>query len=111
MRPQSFELYGVDWMIDQDLRLWLLEVNTSPGIVFTQSGGLEARMQSVYSDLFRLSLDKWFIPNQEGPLPNQEVLNPNNGMKLVLALDRATYPLKVKTQDKKTNPNPNPNPF
>jgi hypothetical protein len=34
MNPQNrknvFELFGFDFMIDEDLRVWLIEVNTNP---------------------------------------------------------------------------------
>lgn len=29
-RPNSFELFGFDFLVDKDLRIWLIEVNMSP---------------------------------------------------------------------------------
>ena len=31
-RRNSFELFGFDFMIDEDFRIWLIEVNTNPYI-------------------------------------------------------------------------------
>ena len=29
-RPNSFELFGFDFVVDKDLKIWLIEVNMSP---------------------------------------------------------------------------------
>lgn len=29
-KPNVFELFGFDFMIDEDFRVWLIEVNTNP---------------------------------------------------------------------------------
>jgi D-alanine-D-alanine ligase-like ATP-grasp enzyme len=31
-RKNSFEFFGFDFMIDEDFRVWLIEVNTNPQI-------------------------------------------------------------------------------
>jgi tubulin--tyrosine ligase len=44
--PNCFELYGVDFMVDEDFNVWLLELN--PGPDFKQTG---SRLNSVIRDL------------------------------------------------------------
>ena len=31
-RKNSFEFYGYDFMVDQDMKVWLIEVNSSPSM-------------------------------------------------------------------------------
>jgi tubulin monoglycylase TTLL3/8 len=37
-RPKSFELLGYDFMLDADLQVWLIEVNTSPAMDYSTVG-------------------------------------------------------------------------
>ena len=47
-RRNSFELFGFDFMIDEDFRIWLIEVNTNPYI-----GIHNDQMQNILPQMFR----------------------------------------------------------
>jgi hypothetical protein len=36
-RPNCFELVGYDFMIDEDFRTWLIEINTNPSLGLTNA--------------------------------------------------------------------------
>lgn len=36
-RKRSFELFGYDFMIDEDFKVWLIEVNTNPCLALSSS--------------------------------------------------------------------------
>lgn len=55
--PSCFEHYGLDFMVDEDLRVWLLEVN--PGPDFKQTGRrLERVVATMLDDSVTVALDR-----------------------------------------------------
>lgn len=61
-RGKSFELLGFDFLVDEDLRTWLLEVNTNPylGVANEYIEGLLGRM---IDDLLEITVDAEFKPD------------------------------------------------
>lgn len=59
-RKNCFELFGLDFMLDSDLSVWLIEVNTNPCIE-ESSRLLETLLPRMLDDLFKLTIDKIFI--------------------------------------------------
>eukprot|EP00730_Choanoeca_flexa_P008965 TRINITY_DN12564_c0_g1_i11.p1 TRINITY_DN12564_c0_g1~~TRINITY_DN12564_c0_g1_i11.p1 ORF type:complete len:952 (+),score=145.12 TRINITY_DN12564_c0_g1_i11:64-2919(+) len=56
-RKNSFELYGLDFMVDCDMNLWLLEVNASPDM--SHSTATTAKLvQAVSEDLIKVVVDR-----------------------------------------------------
>lgn len=77
-----FEIYGYDFMMDEDFRVWLIETNTNPSIT-TPGAILKAYVPRMIDDGFRLTVDKVFPPKDFGGLqdappqarrPSHEVL-------------------------------------
>ena len=71
-RKDSFELFGFDFLVDEDFRVWLIEVNTNPylGIPNAYIKGLLPKM---IDDLFKIVLDP--VLSKENP----EIDLENNG--------------------------------
>jgi len=56
--PNAFELYGFDFLVDSDWRVWLLEVNAQPD--FAQTGTeLRGVVAGVVEGALALSIDVW----------------------------------------------------
>jgi hypothetical protein len=55
-RDNCFELLGFDFLVDEDLRLWLLEVNVNPYLGIPNSY-IEGLLPKMLHDLFGLVLD------------------------------------------------------
>ena len=62
-RKNVFELLGYDFLIDEDFRLWLIEVNTNPyfGVPNPFIAGLLPKMMD---DLLSLVVDPIFPPKR-----------------------------------------------
>ena len=58
---QSFEIFGIDLMLDESLKLWLIEVNTNPSLDETNQF-LQALIPRMLDDAFKLTLDQHFKP-------------------------------------------------
>ena len=57
----NFEIFGLDFMIDADFNVWLIEVNTNPCLEIS-SGLLSRIIPTMVEHGFRLSIDPLFPP-------------------------------------------------
>jgi len=58
------EIFGYDFMIDEDLRPWLIEVNTNPCLE-ESSTLLKQLIPLMLDDAFKLTLDVLFPPKKK----------------------------------------------
>ena len=56
---QTFELFGFDFILDEDFNVWLIEVNTNPCIE-ESSNILKIYLPRMIDDMLKLSVDKLF---------------------------------------------------
>eukprot|EP00826_Nyctotherus_ovalis_P033192 TRINITY_DN2679_c0_g1_i5.p1 TRINITY_DN2679_c0_g1~~TRINITY_DN2679_c0_g1_i5.p1 ORF type:complete len:378 (+),score=76.62 TRINITY_DN2679_c0_g1_i5:64-1197(+) len=77
-RKNTFELFGYDFIIDQEFNIWLIEVNTNPCLE-QNSQLLKALIPRMLDDAFKLTLDCIFPPlpqyggaRRKYPVPNYE---------------------------------------
>ena len=58
-RHPSFEVFGYDFMLDSELKPWLIEVNTNPCLELS-SACLGRVIPSMLDGAFRIVLDSWY---------------------------------------------------
>lgn len=58
-RRSTFELFGYDFIIDEDFKVWLIEINTNPCLE-ESSKLLESLIPRMVDDGFKLTLDQIF---------------------------------------------------
>ena len=54
-----FEIFGYDFILDKDFKLWILEINNNPGLSIS-SPVIEKLIPRMIDDAFRLTIDKVF---------------------------------------------------
>lgn len=69
-KRHSFEIMGYDFMIDEQLRPWLIEVNTNPCLEET-SALLRQLLPRMIDDAFKLTLDV-YLPGPKASAAGQE---------------------------------------
>ena len=58
-RKHCFELFGYDFILDEDFNVWLIEVNTNPCIE-ESSNLLKILLPRMIEDMLRLTIDRAF---------------------------------------------------
>lgn len=56
-RKNSFEFFGYDFMVDENLKVWLIEVNSSPSMETKNQPVLARLVKSVLTDLAKVVID------------------------------------------------------
>ena len=56
-RKNSFALYGYDFMVDENLKVWLIEVNLSPSLNSDKQPVLKDLIDTVLVDLAKVVVD------------------------------------------------------
>eukprot|EP00825_Cyclidium_porcatum_P008697 TRINITY_DN14346_c0_g1_i1.p1 TRINITY_DN14346_c0_g1~~TRINITY_DN14346_c0_g1_i1.p1 ORF type:complete len:216 (+),score=50.20 TRINITY_DN14346_c0_g1_i1:107-754(+) len=77
-KEQTFELFGLDFMIDDNFQVWLIEINTNPCLEF--SAPLLAKIiPQLVDNALRIAVDPLFPPPQPEEWPyNKKFLVPDN---------------------------------
>lgn len=68
-RKHVFELYGYDFLIDEDFRTWLIEVNTNP-YLGTPNKYMEELVPQMVDDMLEIVLDPLLPPKSKPPKGN-----------------------------------------
>lgn len=67
-RESSFEVFGLDFMIDDNFKVWLIEVNTNPCL--EPSSSLLARLiPTMIENAFRVAIDPILMPPPSNEWP------------------------------------------
>jgi len=67
-RYNSFEIFGYDFMIDEDMRPWLIEVNTNPCLELT-APYIARLIPAMVENSIKIAVDPIFPPP---PVPNSK---------------------------------------
>ena len=63
-RKHVFELFGFDFLLDEDFRLWLIEINTNP-FLGTPNKEMQRLVPQMVEDMVKLTVDPVFKPKSK----------------------------------------------
>jgi len=95
-RRNGFELFGFDYMIDEDFRVWLIEVNTNPYIGIHNSG-MKNVLPEMFASLFKIVIDPVFDSSLDTPEKQGEyelLYSRNKGINMRRPPGEGVYPIK-----------------
>lgn len=72
-RNTSIELYGVDILVDSDLKCWLMEVNISPSMAGTDVEFDSNQKREILAEMYNMARVVDCDPNAEKPCPQIEI--------------------------------------
>lgn len=75
-RKFCFELFGYDFILDEDFNTWLIEINTNPCIE-ESSELLKMLLPRMIEDMMKLTIDVVFPKNRLKKRQNKEPMSPN----------------------------------
>ena len=70
-RRNVFELFGFDFLLDEDLRIWLIEVNYNP-FLGCPNGYMKKLVPKMINDMLKIVLDPVLAPKT---VPDPDVEN------------------------------------
>ncbi|KRX03061.1 hypothetical protein PPERSA_10142 [Pseudocohnilembus persalinus] len=76
-RQNTFEIFGLDFMIDSEFKPWLIEINTNPDITTTCSALLARIVPNMVENALRIGLDPFFPPPINWPNPKKHQVQDN----------------------------------
>jgi len=75
-RRNCFELFGFDFLVDEDFRVWLIEINTNP-FLGTPNKDMVKLVPEMVNDMCKIVIDPVFKPKVESEDSEQ------NGFELI----------------------------
>jgi len=91
----TFELFGYDFMIDEDFKVWLIEVNTNPCLELSSSH-LARLIPNVVECALKLAIDPVFPPPEWNNSRKGLIPDISEVQKFELVFDEATTSAEIR---------------
>lgn len=70
-RKNTYELFGFDFLLDEDFRIWLIEVNYNP-FLGCPNAYMKELVPRMINDMLKIVLDPYLAPKNH---PDQDIEN------------------------------------